>query len=339
MLLTEEFKNKSQFFSYLNDAYKNREIPSLHCFVLIPRPDFNIDELTKASYNRGLKCRITKKMDDFYSIGIGIKTREQIGILIDFNYCWLFFSDGPTQDVKGVVESFVKQLFPLISLSNLPSKSMLDFINDIKQNYDKIWVTEGTLCKKGETIRNWKKDPLIFSVRELHKEAKIEKAKWSGLSLKIFLGEKEHIKVRIYEKGLITFYHGNFSDFYENILLTFANKSLEFSNFLKNKERKRYDDNIIINPVKYQFKKEILISELDIIKEKILSKYVGGVTSYGNPLLMMQFTDSTDGSSYDLYAYDDTIEIVPLNKASSASFTNLFSIITDNLPLGEIIGG
>lgn len=339
MLLTEEFNNKSQFLSYISDAYNNRNVSSLHCFVLIPRPDFSIDELTKAAYNRGLKCRLTKKTDDFYIIGIGIKTREQIGILINFGYCWLFFSDGSTQNVKGVVESFVKNLFPLISLSHLPSKKMLELIDGIKKKYEKIEVNEGTLCKKGETLRNWKKEPIPFSIKVLQKEAKIEKAKWTGLSLTYFMDGFEYIKARIYEKGLITFYYGNFSDFYENVILVYANKSLEFCDYFKNKERKQIDGEIIINPVKYQFKKEIPVPELNIIKDKILAKYVGGVTSFGNPLLMMQFTDSTDGSSYDLYAYKDIIEIVPLNKASSASFTQLTSLISDNLPLGEMVGG
>ena len=73
MLLTEEFQNKTQFFSYLNDSYKNREVSSLHCFVIIPRPDFTLDDLTKASHSRGLECKLTKKSDDFYIIGIGIK--------------------------------------------------------------------------------------------------------------------------------------------------------------------------------------------------------------------------------------------------------------------------
>ena len=339
MLLTDEFENKSHFFSYLNEAYKDRKVSSLHCFVIIPQPDFSIDDLTKAAKNRGLECTLTKKTDDFYVIGIGIKTRHQIGILVNFGYCWLFFSDGSTINVKGVVESFVRNLFPLISLSHLPSKKMMELINDLKKKYDKIMVNEGTLCKKEETLRDWKKKPILFSIKELQKEAKIENAKWTGLSLTYYLEGIEYIKARIYEKGLITFYFGNFSDFYENVILVYAKKSLEFCDFLKDKERKHIDGEISINPVKYQFKKEIHPSELNIIKKKILSKYVGGVTSFGNPLLMIQFTDSTDGSSYDLYAYDKTIEIVPLNKASSASFTQLTSLITDNLPLGEIEGG
>ncbi|MBE3093863.1 MAG: hypothetical protein IMZ52_02445, partial [Actinobacteria bacterium] len=117
------------------------------------------------------------------------------------------------------------------------------------------------------------------------------------------------------------------------------NKSIEYGEFFKDKERKSVNGEIRINPIKYKFKKEIPLDELNKIKNKILKRYIGGVTSFGNPLLMMQFSDVNDGSSYDLYAYHDTIEVVPLDKASSASFSKLASFISDNLPLAEMVGG
>ena len=102
--------------------------------------------------------------------------------------------------------------------------------------------------------------------------------------------------------------------------------------FFSNRQRKIVDGKILLNPIRFILESPLNMGELGKIKAELIKSYSSIVIHSGNPILLIQITDKQDGSSFDFYAYEKKIEVVPLLKASSASITKIYKLISEIYP-------
>jgi len=312
-------------------------VPSIHCFIFELNKEFSFEEAIERSRDRGLKSSIISKMEDYYTVRIGIRTSSLQGFFIPIDEHWMFVSEGESSRVSQIIKSFSKGMFPILNLIYLPSSSILEMIDRVKRKYDSIEVVEGTMCKTGETFRTWKKKPIEFSIETMIEMAKREDAKWTGISLRFRIDEENIFGCRLNENGHLSIYSGDFLEFYADALLPYINASEQVRSLLKNRERKEADNRVILSPLSLNFETSISKSEVQLIEKRIVSNYAAAVMHPGNPMLLMQVCDRGDGSLYDLYVFNKKIEIVPLHKASPDSIENLVSLISNTLPMGTLV--
>jgi len=331
MLASQDFKSVSQLFSYLNDVHKKTNI-STHLFIALNEREVSTNEIEKFAKNRGLICELKKKSDDLYFFTAGARTNYEVGYLITKKDFWIFITEEEGYNTKR----FIKNLHPILKLTYVGSDEILTLIQDSYKKFELINLVEGTLCSKGETFRNWKKEPIKFSIPSLNKMSAREDAKWSSLTLLCYKEKEGELKLRISEQGHLALYRGQFTDFYDIFILPYISEGLKIKNKFLNKERKVKEGEIELNPIFMEVKEDLSMRDIGILKKALLNNYVGAVVHAGNPILMMQVTDRIDGSSFDIYASKRKIEVVPLAKSSSASLTSVFSLISDMLPSTKI---
>ena len=218
MLALKDFKTKSQLFSYLNTVYEKGEASALHFFVVIPDKSIKPDNLLEHAKHRGLIYEINKKSEDLFSFLVGVRKGDEGGYIISHNSYWIFITDT----IGSKIKSFINNFFPILKLSYVNSHKMLSLLEEGSNEYDKVLFTEGTFCKEGETFRNWKKKQFNFSVKSLNDISKREKAKWTGISISCYYNDELYLKFRIYDRGHLTLYKGNFNEFYSKFLLSFS---------------------------------------------------------------------------------------------------------------------
>ncbi|MFQ5891753.1 MAG: hypothetical protein ACE5HW_03040 [Candidatus Methanofastidiosia archaeon] len=336
-LMMQDFKSESQLFSYCDEVYKEGKAPALHLYILIPMNDISPEEMAENAIRRDLQCNLYKKSHRLYQITIGIRTSTEVGYLLVDDKYWIFISDQRSVEVTRVVNSFVRKLFPILSWAYVPSKKLIQLIDDFSQDYDKILFLDGTLGSKDTTIRNWKKEPVEFSVEFLTKYEKQQKLKFTTLSFAGFIENKQVIKARIHTRGHLALYYGFFGDFYSDLVLNYIAESLNLEESFLNRERKIVKDKVEIYPLKFELEENLTIGQIETLKSKLQKMYLSAVFHTGNPSLMIQLTDFGDGSSFDFYVYKNIIEIVPLVKASPGAITKLFAFISEFFPTAKLL--
>jgi hypothetical protein len=332
MLALKNFSSVSQLFAYFNEVYERGDEPPLHIFCILPKQGLTPEQLEEIALENELKCEFKKKGEKLYFFNIGIRKRAEAGyLLIDGSY-WIFLTNQSNSRLRSIITSFVNKLFPFIKLSYVNSIEILDLIERVSKSFDKTYFLEGTICSKGETFRNWKKKPIEFSVDVLNDRAEKENAKWSSILISSYVKDEPKLKIRLHDRGQLTLYKGSFNDFYKEVVIKFISKGLNTDKLFTHKERKVINNKVRLNPIKAILDENLNFEDITILKNSLLRKYSSAIIHAGNPMLLIQLTDKKDGSSFDLYASKNLIEIVPLMKASSGALTNLFSLISDILP-------
>ena len=327
MLATQDFKSVSQLFSYLNSIHRKMSI-STHIIIALNDREVTPKQVEEIAKDSGLISEFKKKAEDLYFFTAGARINYDTGYLILKKEFWVFITDKDGYNVQR----FIKNLHPILTLMYVDSDSILKLIQESTKKFELVNVVEGTLCSKGETFRNWKKEPIKFLIPSLNKMANKEDAKWSGLTLLCYKDGESHLKLRISEQGHLALYKGEFTNLYEVFLLPYMSEGLRIKNYFQNKERKIMDGTIELSPIFMNIKDELSMGDIGLLKKALLKNYLGAVIHAGNPILMMQITDRSDGSSFDVYASKQKIEVVPLAKSSAASLTSVYSLISDLLP-------
>lgn len=337
MLIAQDLRDRDDLLSYLTEAYSRAKPPSLHCFAFLLNDQFSLEDTFRIASLKGLRSSLHRVADDLYLLNIGVRTSYQLGYLIPVDGNWLFLSDGQTASLSSTVNAFSRNMYSILKLAYLPSKSLLETIERLREKYSSVLVREGTIGTRGQTFRNWKKEPVEFSSELMLELAEREGGKWTGFSFKGFVSDREIINCRVYERGHLTLYSGNFPDFYSDVVLPFFADSLRVYDRLSGLERKDSNGETILNTIGFEFPDDLRQVELELLKASILRKYSAAVTHPGNPMLMMQLGDRGDGSIYDLFAYGRRVELVPQQKATSESLSELVALISDILPIGTPI--
>jgi hypothetical protein len=141
----------------------------------------------------------------------------------------------------------------------------------------------------------------------------------------------DRTKVRLLTQSHMLLYHGNFIDFYQSIILPYAEQGLRTKERYSNRERKVETRGVRLYPTKIILSKAFEKKEVEGLQKVLVSQYSTSIV-YHNPVLIAHSTDRLDGSCFDLYLEDDTIEIVPLTRATSGAFTRLFTTLMKYSP-------
>ncbi len=246
MLSTMEFQSRGQLFSYLNDKHCDISSPTLNLFILLPQKNINADKVKKKAKSNGISCEMIKKTDDLFLMTIGIRKAYDTGYLLVNKDYWIFITDKESSKVSSIINSFVMRTFPLLSLSYIKSDELLELIDSLSKRYESVNFLDGTLTAGSNTFRHWKREPFPFSSKKIKKISDREKSKWKAISFSSCLNGNE-IKARIYDKGHLSLYKGNFNDFYEHILMNYISIALGIKNLFTNKERKIRNKEVIVN--------------------------------------------------------------------------------------------
>ena len=328
------FKNISHLFAYLNTDFIPVNKP-LNIFIILPTNNASVDSMKYLADKKGLFFEIKERGEDIYTVEIGVRKKQIEGYIIPLKSFWLFFTFYNSQKARQSIKSFMRHISSLFSLGYIPSDNLLDFLKEIKENYS-ITLHESFIRTGEKTMRQWIKKEQKLNEKLLEK-MKNEEGKWVAITFKAHVDGFEKFYCRLYEDGNITFYSGNFSDFYSTVVLSYGKMCKEISNKLSNRERKVWDNNVLLQPIRLRFKRNLDKRELITLSHKLLKYYSGGVFFVGNPMLLMTLVDNKNGSSFDLYANNKDIEVVPLAKSTPSSLGNLIQIITDIIPNGSII--
>lgn len=277
---------------------------------------------------------MTRKGSDLYELSIRVRTGFQAGFLFPMEENWVFLSDGETSKLNSTIGAFLRSTFPILVRAYLPSGLVLAMIDRLRRKYDSVLVTEGTITTQDQTSRIWKEGAVEFSAHDMDRVARRDGGKWTSISFRCVGGAHGAFSCRVYERGHLTLYSGNFTAFFGDVLLPYFADALAVHESLRGKERRDSDQGVTLNPLTVQLQKDISSWEMELLRERIVSEYIAAVTHPGNPMLMIQLSDRTDGSVYDLYAYGKRLEVVPLQKASPESFSALLALISDVLPTG-----
>ena len=105
---------------------------------------------------------------------------------------------------------------------------------------------------------------------------------------------------------------------------------------LEGRARKQEDGQVTLDPVPLRLPKQITPAQMEDLRTEMVRRYSAAVMHAGNPMLMLQVSDSADGSSYDLYAYGQNVKIVPLQRATSASLSELVAVVSNVLPAASL---
>lgn len=333
MLVAQDFKDRTRLFSYLNEAYAG-ESAALHCYAFLLSEGFQLSEALDLARNRGVEISLTAKGKDLYLLQVGVRSSYETGYLLSIDDSWLFLSDGHTAKLNSTIGALARATLPALRYAYLPSGSLLHWIDKTAKRYDRVVVLEGTIRTQDQTSRNWKKEGLTFAVNRMEREARNAGGKWTSISFRFEADGREVVNCRAYETGHLTLYSGRFGEFYQDVILTYFSEAEALDAKLRGRERKESRSGPILHPLGFRLRKPITIPEMQLLKSHIIRNYAAAVTHPGNPMLTMQLSDKRDGSSFDLYAYGEKVEIVPLHRATSAALTDLIALVSDLLPTG-----
>jgi hypothetical protein len=337
MLRNADIADLPRLYSYLDTAYNPRSterpsVPALHAFSLAITPQMTIPDLLRHARSIGLQADMLTQSKDLYRVSLGVRQARESGYLLRLDDYWLFLSNSSTAQVESTVRGFTHHLYPLLKQTFLPSESLLDLLNHFAKSFQDVIVTEGTIWMQGQTTRSWKKAPHSFVRSELQREASRDKGKWTGISVRLVVDDLTSIHCRLHERGHLTLYSGPFTEFRGKVLLPYLSASDSLSKRLRGKERRDLATGPKLNAIPLSLPHSLTLNLMGQLRNELVSKYSAAVIHPGNPLLLLQLVDRADGSAFDLYAFGQSVRIVPRQKASAESVTELVSAISDVLP-------
>ena len=328
----ETFSTISQFLSYCNDVVEYGT--HLNVFTLLTNRGVTINKIEDIAKRRGLFFEPKKHADNLYFCKLGVRKSCVSGFFLINEDFWLFIT---SDNNANTIKSFSRYFSPDLNLEYIDSDKLNRLIRELKEQYNRIILFEGTLIKEGETLRTWKKKPIEFSVTVSKRIESDEKARWSAISLLLSItGKSRGMRLRIYSYSQLTLYQGSFTDFYSNVISVYVLTLKHDAEFFRDRERKIVDKEIVLESITLMHEKNFEYSQIKTLVSRLTKGYMTSIISEGNPFLLMQITDRYDGSSYDFYIYKNKIEIVPLLKATSRSLNHLYASVLNVLPIAKL---
>lgn len=331
---TEKIRSKEHLLSYLDEVLKEGVRPAIHCFLFMLNETSDFPSTVRRARVRGGNVELEELGPNFFELRLGPRESRTVGHVVNLDGQWAFFSVGATSELKNRVSGLARNAYPLLQLAYLPSGSLLRLLDKTRSRYKSLIVTEGTICTEGQTFRNWKRAPVEYSSSALLSMAAREDGKWTSISFKGLAEDGEVFNCRVYERGHLTIYSGSFYPFYSDVLLPYFSQALRHQQSFKGRERKDSEKGPTLHPIVFEFKSPFGKHEMAILESNLVAGYAAAVMHPGNPLLMVQVSDRQDGSSFDVYAFKNRLEIVPHQRATPTSLTELVACVTDLLPTG-----
>jgi hypothetical protein len=275
----------------------------------------------------------TKLIDE-----IDMISEPQIGyfyqILIE-DGIWAILSTEDDRFVD-IFHNMIKNGSPQISRMNFTSKQIMSILQDLAErgNY-RIRI------KKAITRPFGGKADINFEPRDLEdlfqhciqEHLYLDKAR-----LEVFKNGIRSLDAYVSRDGIIRYYSGNLTLFFNVFLFAFAGTATQTKKKLEKRERSFGSLNS--KPLEIEFSSDVFRNPEDNFKfiNSIESIKKSGISVYHkNPYLHLSFVDYQDGSTYDIFAVTQrSICIVPSFRSSTDSLIRLSSHIFENVGEGII---
>ena len=159
-------------------------------------------------------------------------------------------------------------------------------------------------------------------------------------SIRIFSGNDAEIDFRLSREGHLTYYKGNFEEYYEHILAPIKDYCTRRLKTFENRGRKETIEREV-RPLSIQYESKIF--EDPYVRKQLINVIAGydycnfAVIHGGNPHIYLNIVDRVDNSSFSLRTYgSDSLVIAPGVKATRASLMRFSKHLMDKFLEGSI---
>lgn len=326
----------------LDRIHSSERARPLHIFCVFPK--ISVEDLSNVASKAGVHATTERKGKGVYKLEIMSPKKRQLanGYLIDHDAFWniLIKTIESPAIAEYVARLWLQKMRPAVSRSYIRSSDLLDIMDDLSSMPNSKLELRDYILRaydSPESMKRWPRDK-PYSRQEMERDIKRENKLLLGLSF-IFKGGPNYFHVRVQTNGQFVFYDGSgdcFSNFQRLVLSRFNEIALENYKFFSNRERKTVDGVVEISKVVLNPMKKLEKPDFEILSSHMGVEYSTAILHSGNPWLLLNVIDRSDGSSFDIFGYSPEIQIVPSNKASAESLMRLIFTIYQIFPLMQI---
>lgn len=332
-----KLRNIQSLHYFLDNLYYESHSPPLHLFITTSK--VSVENLEYYALKNSRSSTVVKISENFYEIELYNKKRGGKGWLETKGNLWFFYIHSNEGSAVGdVVESWIRGMFPFIAFSRITPSGIFDILDVLNQAADNQLEIQDYFSRRYMGKNYWasQKDWERRIYNRHHLEKRLLDNKNIMDSVKInFKNSEESFTATIAKNGHITYYEGGksgFSNFYRLLVESYIGKALDHIKSLENRQAQiSKTANNKVFPIRFypvgeetftidQFEKMIRAASDQ-------SDYAVSVIHKGNPWLYLSIQDQSDGSSCDLYGFDERIEIVPLLKATPESLSRMEDLV------------
>jgi len=339
------------FFDKLYTTRKKR--PPLKAIILLSElriEDFVEVVRQRERLQRAYNINVGKLDADLYGLQLKRLVRRDIAkgyALLDTSHegVWIALCNEESYFVNRALLRLFNALYPMISRLYLNYSQISALMNSIKNAYHGkatlsfITVkrepkkTKSAFSEKG-TLQLWEEN----AEEELLKLSKDYRITVDRADFKVRDSETNRLLLRahISRRGVCKLAFGNFTTFYENVVLKAIDLGMNWKRFYAHRERMITDGKIRLSPFSVSYGFDFDKEQLQTLAEKISKSYACSVVHSGNPYFVANVSDYGDGSSFGVTVLGKAVTITPIIRATPQSAWRLTNCLQEILGDGEI---
>jgi len=327
--------------------------PPLKAIILVS--ELEIDDLeTIVQRNERLarlySINLRKLENGLYGLKLSKLVRKEIAkgyAIIDTSHkgIWVAFCDEESYFVNRALQRLFYQLYPFVSRPYLNYFQMYELLDAIKTAYHgKTALTFVTVKREPRKIAHAFSEKGTFQLweekaeEELLKQSRDYRITVDRADFKVRDSETNRLLLRahISRRGVCKLIFGEFTAFYENVVLKAIDLGLNWKRFYSHRERVVTDGKVKLSPFSISYNFDFDKEQLQRLAEKISKSYACSIVHGGNPYFVANLTDYGDGSSFGVTALGKIVTITPIIRATPQSAWRLTNRIQEILGDGEI---
>ncbi|MGD0328963.1 MAG: hypothetical protein ABSB40_00785 [Nitrososphaeria archaeon] len=342
-----KISNREDMDDLLNNIYTKRELrPLLKNMIVLT--DLNPEQIGRlvqddSKLRKKFSLDLNKLEHNFYRLSI----EKQISknkivkgtVLLDVKSSfWIMSTMAKHYLADKVFGSLIDGLYPKITRIYLNYSQILDLLEKAKSLYQgQKFITRFSIgYRNGPEV-----EYMILRGEKagdrLLKEAR-EKSIWvKKLRFKVINQEKMTLlDAIITNRGFSELVYGNFTSYFQNVLLEVINLSIELNRKYEQVRRKVVEEEVELHPCVITYPKPFSIEDLKNIAQELRSDYMVSISHSGNPYFSADLLDYYDGSSFGLTVLDNTVTITPMLRTTNPALWKLAGKVQDLLGEGNI---
>jgi len=353
--LISRVTSKSSMHLLFDKLYTIRQKkPSLKALIVLSvlKPE-RLEELIqdKKKLSKDYKeITLTLLEQEFYKLHLKKEIRGEyfkVDALVDISNegSWVIFTNEKRYFVKHVLEAFFDGLYPEVSRVYFNYSQIQRFLDIIRDAYrgQSILTHIAIRRKPRKPIKEEaRKGTLVLwelgAEEELKRQSKAWKIWIDRLSFDV-KGEAEMLLLQasITGNGLCGLKYGNFTAFYNNVILNLINLGFYWRDFYSKRERRVENGFVKLRPYSIRYPFEFEEEHLARLPEYFSRDYLCSVIHGGNPYFVANLCDYQDGSSFGLTILSNVVTVTPMLRATPSALWKLSSRIQEFIGEGEII--
>jgi len=145
------------------------------------------------------------------------------------------------------------------------------------------------------------------------------------------------LQAHITRRGLCKLKFGNFSAFFENVVLNAISLGMNWKKFYAKRERSIEDGEIRLKPFQIEYDFDIGKEQLHRLGDQLSKTYSCSIVHKGNPYFVANVCDYYEGSSFGVTVLGKIVTITPITRAATQAVWKLTNKIQELLGDGEIV--